>query len=88
MSKNVERSVLSEQEQTFRAGLMGSVVVLLHGWRKAGSVAGCTVAATSIVHFAITTPPGIAASQRRPDILHSWSGMPEKQVAPGEMSQY
>lgn len=69
-------------------GLIGSVVVLLHGWRKAGSVAGCTVAATSIVHFAITTPPGIAASQRRPDILHSCSGMPEKQVAPGEMSQY
>lgn len=65
MSKNVERSVLSEQEQTFRAGLMGSVVVLLHGWRKAGSVAGRTVAATRIVHFAITTPPGIAAKPEK-----------------------
>lgn len=69
-------------------GLMGSVVALLRGWRKAGSVAGRTVAATRIVHFAITTPPGIATSQKRPEILHSWSGMPEKQVAPGEMSQY
>lgn len=69
-------------------GLVGSVVALLRSWRKDGSVAGCTVAVTSIVHLAITTPPGIAASQKRPDIQHSWSGMPEKQVAPGEMSQY
>lgn len=44
---------------------MGSVVALLRGWRKAGSVAGRTVAATSIVHFAITTPPGIAAKPEK-----------------------
>lgn len=46
-------------------GLMGSVVALLCGWRKAGSVAGCTVAASRIVHFAITTPPGIAAKPEK-----------------------